>query len=185
MPLVSRLPPMLSSPPTRASPTPRASPPPRVLNLTTKVISHLPNSVTTMRNLVILSYSAKFALVSTVTNKSPAIFQRDCFKNSSHFQYNMPYSNPSRSATTTAKGSSSTFSTEGFSCSHIKDIVQQFLAFSGNPHPTTLSVTLANSSWFFDSTYCNHMTPDSSLFSTKDSSSRTLAIQTADAPHIC
>ena len=61
----------------------------------------------------------------------------------------------------------------------IEAIVKQVLSNSGTLS-TALSVTSGTSSWFFDSACCNHMTSESTLFSTTASASHLPAIHTAD-----
>ncbi|XP_022866389.1 uncharacterized protein LOC111386167 [Olea europaea var. sylvestris] len=113
--------------------------------------------------------------------QAPGHLQRDCFQNpNGHSQKHMSRSTPSRSAATTAEGSSSTTTSEKFSTSDIEEIVKQVLAHSGNLPSTAMSVTSGNSSWFFDSACCNHMTPDSTIFATKRLANHTPTIQTAD-----
>ena len=46
---------------------------------------------------------------------------------------------------------------------NIEAVVQQVLFYTS----TALSVTSGNQPWFFDTTCCNHMTPDESQFSDK------------------
>ena len=116
--------------------------------------------------------------------QAPGHLQWDYFKNPSRFQHHISQGTPSCSAATIAKGSSSTFSIEGLSVSHIEDIVKQILTSSSNPPPTTLSVPRCNSSWFFDIACCNHMTPTSTLFSTKQPASYTSTIHTVDRSYI-
>lgn len=55
---------------------------------------------------------------------------------------------------------------------------------SGQHSSTILFATSGTSSWFFDSTCCNHMTLDPHIFSTKTSDSFTPAIHTADGSQI-
>ena len=111
--------------------------------------------------------------------QGPGHLQFDCSHHPSK-QHSMPRGGPSKSAATTADHSASTAFVEGISASHIEDIVKQILACSGNSSSTALSVTSGNSSWYFDSGCCNHMTPDPTLFSTKHSAFHTPTIQTAD-----
>jgi hypothetical protein len=49
---------------------------------------------------------------------------------------------------------------------------------------TAMSTILANSSWYIDSTCCNHMTPNSSIFSTKFVLPRPTTIYTANGSHL-
>ncbi|KAF7123624.1 hypothetical protein RHSIM_Rhsim12G0169100 [Rhododendron simsii] len=49
---------------------------------------------------------------------------------------------------------------------------------------TSLSAATGTSSWFFDSACCNHMTSDSTIFSSKSHATHTPAIQTADGSHM-
>ena len=43
--------------------------------------------------------------------------------------------------------------------------------------PTIMSVTSSNSFWFFDSAYCNHTTPNPTIFSTKHSAGHSSTIK--------
>jgi hypothetical protein len=49
---------------------------------------------------------------------------------------------------------------------------------------TAMSTTPSNSSWYIDSTCCNHMTPNSSIFSTKSALPRPTTIYTANGFHL-
>lgn len=62
----------------------------------------------------------------------------------------------------------------------IEAIVRQVLSSSGTPPSTALSVTTGCSSWFFDSSCCNHMTSDPNIFSSRTPASNILTIHTAD-----
>lgn len=61
---------------------------------------------------------------------------------------------------------------------------KQVLSNSGTHHSTALSVTSGTSSWFFDSACCNHMTSDSTAFSSMSSNSHIPSIHTADGSHM-
>ncbi|XP_028062441.1 uncharacterized protein LOC114265816 [Camellia sinensis] len=86
----------------------------------------------------------------------------------------------SRSAAVASEGSSA----PSFSMDDVESIIHQVLNKSGTPHSTALSVTSGNSSWYFDSACCNHMTSDSTLFSSLSSSSSAPTIHTADGSHM-
>jgi hypothetical protein len=49
---------------------------------------------------------------------------------------------------------------------------------------TTMSTTPSNSSWYIDSACCNHMTPNSSIFSTKSALPRPTTIYTTNGSHL-
>jgi hypothetical protein len=66
--------------------------------------------------------------------------------------------------------------------SDIKAIVHQVLSKS-NLH-TAMSTTSGNSSWFLDSACYNHMTPDSSIFSSKSVLADPPSIYTANGSHL-
>lgn len=70
------------------------------------------------------------------------------------------------------------------SVSDIEVIVKQILLNFDTPHSTALSVTSSTSSWFLDSTCCNHMTSDSIAFSSISSSSHIPSIHTANGSHM-
>ena len=57
---------------------------------------------------------------------------------------------------------------------------KHLLSPSGTPSPTVLSVIPGNSSWYFESVCCNHMTSSSTIFSSISSSPHIPSIQTAD-----
>ncbi|KAK2987528.1 hypothetical protein RJ640_030197 [Escallonia rubra] len=64
--------------------------------------------------------------------------------------------------------------------SEIADILKQVLCNTDNPPSTALSTTSGNSSWFFDSGCCNHMTSHPTIFSSKSHTTNTPVIHTAD-----
>lgn len=66
----------------------------------------------------------------------------------------------------------------------IEAIVRQVLSSSGTPPSTALSVTTGSSSWFFDSSCCNHMTSDPNIFSSRTPASNILTIHRADGAHM-
>ncbi|XP_028116306.1 uncharacterized protein LOC114314069 [Camellia sinensis] len=86
----------------------------------------------------------------------------------------------SRSAAIASEGSSA----PSFSMDDVESIIHQVLNKSGTPPSTALSVTSGNSSWYFDSTCCNHMTSNSTLFSSLSSSSSAPTMYTADGSHM-
>ncbi|KAH7845384.1 hypothetical protein Vadar_001385 [Vaccinium darrowii] len=90
-------------------------------------------------------------------------YQEDCYKN------------PNRHAADTYSPVSK---------SDIKAIVKQVLLNSGTPPSTALSMTSGSSSWFFDSACCNHMTFDSTLFSSKSSTANTRVVHRANGSHM-
>ncbi|KAH7841997.1 hypothetical protein Vadar_000297 [Vaccinium darrowii] len=130
-------------------------------------------------------------------------YQEDCYKNpnrratgnfgSKGGQYKSgnraKHTIASRTAAATAKGSSSTipFPPDTYppvSKSDIEAIVRQVLLNFGMPPSTALSMTSGSSSWFFDSACCNHMTFDSTIFSSNSSSANTHVVHTADGSHM-
>ncbi|KAH7845757.1 hypothetical protein Vadar_005655 [Vaccinium darrowii] len=128
-------------------------------------------------------------------------YQEDCYKNpdrratgnsgSKGGQYKSGnWAKPTiASRTAAAEGSPSTipFPPDTYSPvskSDIEVIVKQVLLNSGTPSSTTLSMTSSSSSWFFNSACCNHMTFDSTLFSSKSSSANTHVVHTADGSHM-
>ena len=64
----------------------------------------------------------------------------------------------------------------------LQDIIAQAVRIAGNTSFSTVLSILPGKSqtWLFDSTYCNHMTPHSSLFSKLDPASHPLNIHIAD-----
>lgn len=111
--------------------------------------------------------------------EAPGHLQRDCFQNPNRYsQQYTSHGTSSRVTATTTKGSSSTAPIEKFSASKIEQILKQVLVYFGNP--PSLSVTQDNSSWFFDSACCSHITPGSTLFPTKRHDSYTPSIQTTN-----
>lgn len=95
----------------------------------------------------------------------------------------------SRTAAATAEGSPSTIpfppnTYPPVSKSDIEAIIKQVLLNSGTPPSAALSMTSGSSSWFFDSACCNHMTFDSTIFSSNSSSANTHVLHTADGSHM-
>ena len=90
----------------------------------------------------------------------------------------------SSSTTATTVNSPSTAKPSiSFSQQDLETIVKHVLPTSGIPF-IALSVTLGTPSWYFDSAYCNHMTSDSSLFSSTTSASDIFVIHTVDGSHM-
>ena len=73
-------------------------------------------------------------------------------------------------------------STINLSPTELQEIIVQAVRMAGNASlSTTLFVLLGKSqTWLFDSAYCNHMTPHSSLFSKLDPAPHPLNIHIAD-----
>ncbi|CAL5387066.1 unnamed protein product [Camellia sinensis] len=83
-------------------------------------------------------------------------------------------------ATSAGFSESPTPSTPRFSPTDVEAMLKQLLSPSGTPPPTALSVIPGNSSWYFDSACCNHMTSSSTIFSSLSSSPHIPSIHTAD-----
>ena len=66
--------------------------------------------------------------------------------------------------------------TSSLTTADIEAVVQQVFSRTS----TALSVTLGKQSWFFDTAYCNHMTPDESQFSDRAPLEHSITIYTAD-----
>ncbi|KAK2973102.1 hypothetical protein RJ640_009754 [Escallonia rubra] len=89
------------------------------------------------------------------------------------------YGSNSAAVTTDSSIENST-STSQISISEIADILKQVLCNTDNPPSTALSTTSGNSSWFFDSGCCNHMTSHLTIFFSKSHTPNTPVIHTAD-----
>jgi hypothetical protein len=83
----------------------------------------------------------------------------------------------------TAKESISAPSLSSVSVSELRplvfSIVKQFMSISGK-----VSSVVSGNTWYFDSTCCNHMSPDSQLFSSVIPTTHALLIQTTNGSHI-
>ncbi|KAK3032074.1 hypothetical protein RJ639_036288 [Escallonia herrerae] len=91
----------------------------------------------------------------------------------------------SNSATiTTDSPIENSISTSQISISEIADILKQVLSNTGNPHSTALSTISGNSSRFFDSGCCNHMTSHPTIFSSKSEITNSPVIHTTDGSHM-
>ncbi|XP_028101374.1 uncharacterized protein LOC114300720 [Camellia sinensis] len=66
----------------------------------------------------------------------------------------------------------------------VESIIHQVLNKSGTPPSTALLVTSGNSLWYFDSACCNHMTSDSTMFSSISLSSSVPTTHTANGSHL-
>ncbi|KAK9214366.1 hypothetical protein WN944_006356 [Citrus x changshan-huyou] len=73
----------------------------------------------------------------------------------------------------------SPFSTS-ITVSDLKSLLQQLLQKSGNTSISASSTSSGNSSWYFDSACYNHMTPNSTIFTSKSTVSNSPAIHTAN-----
>ncbi|KAK2965341.1 hypothetical protein RJ640_013804 [Escallonia rubra] len=71
-------------------------------------------------------------------------------------------------------------SSSALSVNDVAEIVKQIMSNSGTPSSSALSVTSGNSSWYFDSGCCNHMTSDPFSFVSKQHLSHYPLIHTAD-----
>ncbi|CAL5380597.1 unnamed protein product [Camellia sinensis] len=132
----------------------------------------------------------------------PGHLQQDCFRNPARASRNGPSTgNFSRShshrsgtpfkpmpAQRTAAAASEDLpssvpidpSTPVFSQTDVAAMFQHFWQNSGTPPSTALSVTAGNTSWYFDSACCNHMTFDPTIFTPLSSTPHVPSIHTAD-----
>ncbi|GFZ03488.1 hypothetical protein Acr_16g0001120 [Actinidia rufa] len=116
----------------------------------------------------------------------PSHYQFACPKNPNPTSTRVlakPHSQEHRFASRSATGiteESPTSSSAGISISDIEALLRQLTSSSGNPPPTVLSSTTGTPSWYFDSGCCNHMTSDSSLFSSRYPTTHVPRISTTD-----
>ncbi|KAK3003862.1 hypothetical protein RJ639_019499 [Escallonia herrerae] len=75
-------------------------------------------------------------------------------------------------------------SSSALSVNDVAEIVKQIMSNSGTPSSSALSVTSGNSSWYFDSGCCNHMTSDPFSFVSKQHMSHYPLIHTVDGCHM-
>ena len=124
----------------------------------------------------------------------PTVQCRYCHK-IGHIVYNCPTKPPKSghsgtlprpsnlSVVAVAKESISAPSLSSVSVSELRplvfSIVKQFMSISGK----VFSIVSGNT-WYFDSTCCNHMSPDSQLFSSVIPTTHALLIQTTNSSHI-
>ncbi|GMP77189.1 hypothetical protein CsSME_00033547 [Camellia sinensis var. sinensis] len=132
----------------------------------------------------------------------PGHLQQDCFRNptrasrhgpstgnfsrSNSHRSGTPFKNmpAPRTAAAASEDSPSSVpvdpSTPVFSHTDVEAMFQHFWQHSGTPPSTALSTTAGNTSWYFDSACCNHMTFDPTIFTPLYSTPHVPSIHTAD-----